>query len=735
MRFGSASRQRAANTESKVHSEAGTSLSGHWLLVARVGWIALVALATGDFIVSLPPYAAQMYAVSNDLLYVPWQLSPESSQALQHIGISLAVYAPFAIALSSTIALVWIVVGVVIFWRKSDDWMALLIAFVLVQGGASDITVISHPNNVFWALALQGLNFFFATASLLFFSIFPNGRFVPIWTRWLVIVSIALFGVQYFFPDSPLNPQNWPALSSSLFLFGVFGSLTGAQIYRYRRVFSPVQRQQTKWVVYALALVVLGIVVDVVVEDLLQLHLPIFLTQFLGPVAWSLVPVLIPISLGIAILRYRLWDIDIIINRTLMYGILTVSIVALYMLVVLGLGTLFQAQGNLIIALLATGLIAVLFHPLRSRLQRAVNRLMYGERDDPYRVLTRLGRRLEATLAPEAMLPTIVETVALALRLPYVAITLREGDTSTPAASFGAPRQGEGLVRLPLVAQHERVGELVLAPRAPGEAFTSPDQRLLEDLTRQIGVAVYAVRLTADLKRLTIDLQRSRERLVTAREEERRRLRRDLHDGLGPQLASLTLKLETARNRLAHDPLADTLLSDLTARTQATVADIRRLVYALRPPALDELGLIPALREQALQYGDQVSVHLDAPECLPELTAAVEVAVYRITQEALTNVARHAHAHHCDIQLALDETAGLLTLSIQDDGHGLPPSRGVGVGLTSMRERAEELGGTWSIEQVLTGGTCVLARLPYARTERADTVAVTTSQVPHQEEE
>jgi signal transduction histidine kinase len=278
------------------------------------------------------------------------------------------------------------------------------------------------------------------------------------------------------------------------------------------------------------------------------------------------------------------------------------------------------------------------------------------------------------------------------------------------------------------------VGELVLAPRAPGERFTPADRALLEDLARQAGLAAHAVRLTANLKRLTVDLQRSREHLVTAREEERRRLRRDLHDGLGPQLASLTLKLETARNRLGHDPLADTLLSDLTERTQATVADIRRLVYALRPPTLDELGLLAALRELTLQSSEQVSIHLDAPNCLPELPAAVEVALYRIAQEALTNVVRHAHARHCDLRLTLDEPAGLLTLSIQDDGCGLPPSRNVGVGLVSMRERAEELGGTWTIQQVPTGGTCVLARLPCTRLEPADTLVVTTSRVPEEEE-
>jgi signal transduction histidine kinase len=226
-----------------------------------------------------------------------------------------------------------------------------------------------------------------------------------------------------------------------------------------------------------------------------------------------------------------------------------------------------------------------------------------------------LGQRLEATLAPEAVLPTIVETVAQALKLPYAAITLKQGEEFLPAASYGSA--GGDLVRLQLVSQHEAVGELVLAPRALGESFRPADRALLEDLARQAGMAAHAVRLTADLKRLTVDLQHSRERLVTAREEERRRLRRDLHDGLGPQLASLTLKLETARNRLAHDSLADALLSDLAQRTQAAVTDIRRLVYALRPPALDELGLLSALRELTLQYSDQISMRLDAPTCLP----------------------------------------------------------------------------------------------------------------------
>ena len=222
-------------------------------------------------------------------------------------------------------------------------------------------------------------------------------------------------------------------------------------------------------------------------------------------------------------------------------------------------------------------------------------------------------------------------------------------------------------------------------------------------------MAAHAVRLTAAL-------QRSREQLVLAREEERRRLRNDLHDGLGPRLASLTLKIQTARLRLAHDPLADTLLADLVAQTQASVADIRRVVYDLRPPSLDELGLLFALREAAAQYPAQgtagVQVHLDLPAELAPLPAAVEVAAYRIAQEALTNVIKHAQARTCWLRLTVDAQASTLYLAVQDDGRGIAPERRLGVGLRSMRERATELGGTLTVEPGDLGGTLVRARLP-----------------------
>jgi signal transduction histidine kinase len=329
---------------------------------------------------------------------------------------------------------------------------------------------------------------------------------------------------------------------------------------------------------------------------------------------------------------------------------------------------------------------------------------MYGERDDPYAVLTRLGQRLEVTLAADAMLPTIVETVAQALKLPYAAIAVH-GYGAPTVIAYGTPVFAP--LRLPLIYGSETVGQLLLAPRALGEDFSPADRRLLEGLAHQAGTAVHAVRLTHDL-------QQSRERLVTTREEERRRLRRDLHDGLGPMLAGFTLQVAAIRNLLVRDQAAaDALLSELGTEIEAAVGDIRRLVYDLRPPALDELGLVGAIRTRAAQYSANLTgglqVRVEVPNDLPSLPAAVEVAAYRIAEEALANVVRHAQARTCVVRLSI---ADALRLEICDDGVGLPAARHMGVGLLSLRERAVELGGSCVVEAVPAGGTRVCALLP-----------------------
>jgi len=561
--------------------------------------------------------------------------------------------------------------------------------------------------------------------------LFPDGRLPSSRWRWFAWFSVAvvLMGTIWL-ASSPEAIRELDAIRDPLEVEGtnIVTSLVEALLFsleivvaaslflRLRRA-RGVERLQLKWFAYATTVLASGALLMYVVSEAMGVSW----AWWVGLILVVVGIVGVPIAVGIAILKYRLYDIDFVINRTLVYGALTASIVSLYVLVVGGLGALLQARGSLPVTLMATGVVAILFAPLRDRLQCGVNRLMYGERDEPYAVLSRLGQRLEATLAPDEVLPTIVEMTAQALKLPYAAILLKQNGEFVTAAQYGT-LVGDP-VRLQLVYQTELIGQLVLAPRAPGEAFTPSDQRLLDDLARQAGVVVYSVRLNADL-------QRSRERLVTTREEERRRLRRDLHDGLGPTLAGLTFGLDAARNLLACEREdADGLLAQLKNQTQEAASDVRRLVYGLRPPALDELGLVHAVRQQAARHGlladslpqvaggetgceDGLVFSVETSEHLPPLPAAVEVSCYRIAQEAMTNVARHARARACRVRLSIDVDGKELELAITDDGVGLPADRRCGVGLGSMRERAVELGGTCTIEAVSNGGTRVLARLP-----------------------
>ncbi len=351
--------------------------------------------------------------------------------------------------------------------------------------------------------------------------------------------------------------------------------------------------------------------------------------------------------------------------------------------------------------------------------------MLYGQRDEPYVVISQLGSRLEAALAPERVLPAIVETTAHALKLPYVAIVLKQQGISAITASYGEIRAtNDELIHLPLIYQAEKVGEMLIASRAPGETFTPADRRLLENLARQAGVAVYGVRLTIDLQRLATELQHARTRLVTTREEERRRLRRDLHDGIGSVLASLNLRTGAIRSLLVPNPAtAQILLEEQQATIRTAIADIRRLVYDLRPPSLDELGLLGALNEQAAhammptgaavdqEALPRLQIAIEPADDLPFLPAAIEVAAYRIVQEALTNVVRHAHATICLVQLSVVEES--LHIEVSDDGVGITPGQQAGVGLLSMRERAEEVGGRCSIQPGSRGGTQVCASLPF----------------------
>jgi signal transduction histidine kinase len=422
-----------------------------------------------------------------------------------------------------------------------------------------------------------------------------------------------------------------------------------------------------------------------------------------------LLMLLVPISISIAVLRYRLWDINPIINRTLVYGTLSALTIGLYVMAVGYFSSLFQNNtANWIISFIATGIIAIIFEPLRERLQRGVNRLMYGERDDPTTVLTNLSRRLDSALAPDSVLQTIVETLAQTLRIPYAAVALSYLDEEQRLIShFGSPPSE--IIHLPLSYQTERVGELILAPRAPGESFSAEDMKLINLIAQQAGIAAHTVRLNNEL-------QHSREKLVTAQEEERRRLRRDLHDGVGPTLASLSQRIDTAADLVNRNPEASVeLLKELKGQVKNTVAEIRRLVYALRPPVLDEFGLVSAIREHVAQYTGPKGLQstFDVTEPMPPLPAAVEVAAYRIVLEAFTNMINHADATTCHIKVKAEDNA--LLIEVTDNGKGLSVNARAGVGITSIRERAAELSGECLIENIPTGGMRVRARLPIGK--------------------
>jgi signal transduction histidine kinase len=714
--------KRLVDLASSLDGSTSVSLNPRQVTWIRVGWLVVFALTIGLFSAIIPMQYEYLATFSDP------RLDPATVRAnLKANGISTHVYATYLLSLRLVFVTVWTAVGAIIFWRRSDDWFAVFTSLSLIIFAAftmdPESTLSVEPSSAMWA-PVHLLGYFGSVSLVLFFFLFPDGRFAPRWTRWIVILWAAYMIPYCFFPDSLLNIYSSLPFANFVIITTIACIIVASQLYRYRRISGPVERQQTKWVVFGTSAAMIGTV---------GFALPFYnsptIAQYGSPYALAVAAgvngtlLLVPLSIGVATLRYRLWDIDVVVNRTLVYLILSASVVVSYVLIVTSLGTLLggHARGNFLISLLTVGLIAVLFAPMRERLQRGVNRLMYGERDEPYLVLSHLGQRLEATLEPKAVLPTIVDTVAGALKLPYAAIAMKHVDGFKVAAAHGSPTGEE--INLPLNYAGETVGRLVLSPRAPGEKFSPADRRLLEDLGRQAEVAVQAVRLTADL-------QRSRERLVSAREEERRRLRRDLHDGLGPTLATLSLGLDVSLKMLDNDPQeVESLLRQLKTETQDAVVDIRRLVYGLRPPALDDLGLVPAIREQASKNGYLADdfdhgeggttgneygllFFVEAPEALPPLSAAVEVACYRIAQEAITNVARHSRAKTCRVRLSVDRGAGMLEVEITDDGVGMPEDRVAGVGLSSMRERAEELGGTLAVEPRRESGTRVLARLP-----------------------
>jgi two-component system NarL family sensor kinase len=449
-----------------------------------------------------------------------------------------------------------------------------------------------------------------------------------------------------------------------------------ALVVRYRRG-SEVERRQLLWlflaVLVALAVILpWGLIAGTPVEVLFAIPL-------------------IPIAVTVAIVRQELLDIRLVVARLLAWVMLLLAVIVGYAALV-ALIDRFTTVGVRWSAVI-TVLLVILAVPLLPRLQRLVDGAIYGDRGDPARVVSRLGEQLAT---PDAGLQGIVTTIRTALRLPYLAIE-RDGKVLV--------RDGKPPDRVhswPLTRGGKSEGELTIGLRTGERELAAADRRALAMLADPVAVAVHSTVVSEEL-------QASRERIVAAREEERRRLRRELHDGLGPTLTGIAFTADAAANTVNADPeQSQQLLTTLRRDTRVALADVRRLVDNLRPPALDELGLIGALQQRADQLswradGASIQVRLDVPEEVPALPAAVEVATYRIATEALTNVVRHSKATGALVKLRCD---GRLDLSITDDGSP-NGAWAPGVGLHAMRERTAELGGSFQAGPTASGGRVV----------------------------
>jgi two-component system NarL family sensor kinase len=472
----------------------------------------------------------------------------------------------------------------------------------------------------------------------------------------------------------------------------LLGIIAGLSVVRRAWKATGIERDQLKWRAYGVVLALL--------------FFPLAVTETL-PFAVTLIDgVLFTTTLVIPIVRYRLWAIDTVIRRSVAYLLVTVLVAGIFAALAAGVAAF---QGERVGLVAAAVIAALVFGPALRRSQHLVDELFYGHRSDPYRAVSDLSQRLDAVAAPGEVLRTVTSAVADSLRLSFVAIE-RPADGSVLAAHGERPPDVE-LGRWPLVSQGTSVGTLVAAPRRGESTLDERDRRVLADLARQAGAAVHAESLTADLVA-------SRQRIVEAREEERRRLRRDLHDGLGPLLTSVGLNLDAVRAQMVAgngDPLA--LVGRAKDASSQAIADLRSVVYSLRPPALDDLGVVGAVTAQVRRLADAGSIDIEVEDHgLPELPAAVEVALFRIAVEGVTNVVRHTEARCCRVRF--DTVAGRAVVEVADDAVSDGPWT-PGVGTVAMRERVAELGGTLELGPTGAGGR-LRAEFPLAEPVRAE---------------
>lgn len=520
---------------------------------------------------------------------------------------------------------------------------------------------------------------------------FPDGRLPS--PRWRPVVRIAIavavvttLGRMFGAVTADLAPEvtnplgleqapwlQYVTMAGSLALFFVGVPLAAASLAVRTRRARDLERTQLMWLFLGVLVLLAGIAGP---SEALAIGL-------LGP----------PLGIGVAMLRHRLFDVELTLNRTVVFGLLTSMVVGVYAVVVFGVQVVApgSAWGVALVAAAALGAAAA-----RDRVQALVDRWLFGHRYNPYAVVSHVGRHVAAATEPIEALQGLVDGLRDALRLPYVAFI--GADVSVVS---GSAQHGSRVV--PVSALGSPVGELHVGLRTPAERWSPHESAAIDEIAARAGTLAYAADLVADVAL-------SRERIVTAREEERRRLRADLHDGVAPALAGTALQMESLARRLQagrHEDLAARTL-ELRDGLRATVTELRAVVHGLRPPVLDQLGLAGALRQLVAGH--------DRPACTSEVgdlrtpSAAVEVAAYGIAAEACANALRHASASRLTLTALRED--GLLVIEVADNGVGLPSRLRPGIGMVSMRERAAEVGGRLEIVPTAGGGTTVRATLP-----------------------
>jgi signal transduction histidine kinase len=502
-------------------------------------------------------------------------------------------------------------------------------------------------------------------------------------------------------------------------IFSIFACIIASAVsivVRYRRSRGD-ERQQLKWFVSAVGLAV-GLFFLAWPAGLVSTTL-VHVFEVLSVFGWTM----LPLAAGIAILRYHLYDIDLVINKALVFGILAAFVTVVYVAIVVGLGTLVGRAGgsNVALSILATAVVAVAFQPVRERTRRLANRLVYGQRATPYDVLARFSEQAAATVPSEELLPQLARTVAEGTGAARGEVWVRSGEDLRLAASWPdrsrGPRRATledgGLPVFPAAdravgVRHrdELLGALTIT-NARGHTPRPAEEKLLNDLAAQAGLVLRNVGLTAELLARLDDLQASRQRLVSAQDEERRRLERDLHDGAQQHLVGLKVKLQLASREAGETPLKEALVS-LQADADDAIEALRALAHGIYPPLLAELGLAAAIEAHARKAPIEVVVEADG---IVRYSEATEAALYFCCLEALQNVTKYAGASRAVVRLAHSD--GTLNMAVSDEGAGFDPAAAAsGAGLQNMSDRVEALGGALTIVSAPGRGTTVIASLP-----------------------